>query len=308
MSTSSLFHPYRDLESEAADLVKRLGGIWTPGGGMCRCPAHNDRTPSLSVRVGRTALLFKCFAGCETIDVMRAIRRLDMSIPAGGERLAGSHSSPLSPVWLRRRAQDLWDEALPIAGTPAQAYLRRRAIPLTPSVLRYHPRTPLGRGKLAVFRPAMLAAIHEHDRLAALQRTFLDAPEPRRARDLAHPRRSLAQPGRGAVLLVPATEVLGLAEGVESALSAMILLGIPVWATLGSERFPHVAVPEAVTRLILLPDNDRAGRIGAAKASEAHVVPGRSIETIWPPALFNDWNDVLRAGRKGVGWGTRQVA
>ncbi|WP_240339343.1 toprim domain-containing protein [Novosphingobium sp. BW1] len=231
-----------------------------------------------------------------------------MSIPVGGERLAGLPNTPLSPAWLRRRAQDLWDEALPIAGTLAQAYLRRRAIPLTPSDLRYHPHTPLGRGKLAVFRPAMLAAIHEHDRLIAMQRTFLDAQEPRRARDLANPRRSLAQPGRGAVLLAPSTEVLGLAEGVESALSAMILLGLPVWATLGSERFPHVAVPETVTRLILLPDNDRAGHIGAAKASEVHALPSRTIETIWPPIGFNDWNDVLRTGRKGVVKGTRQAA
>jgi len=285
MPTSSIIHPYRDLESEAADLVKRLGGIWSPSGGMCRCPAHNDRTPSLSVRVGKKALLFKCFAGCETIDVLRAIRRLDMRIPIGRDMPVGLPNTHLSP-----------------------AYLRRRAIPLMPPVLRYHPRTPLGRGKLAAFRPAMLAAIHEDDRLVALQRTFLDTREPCRARDLAHPRRSLAQPGRGAVLLAPATEVLGLAEGVESALSAMILLGLPVWATLGSERFPHVALPTSVTRLILLPDNDRAGRIGAAKASEAHVVPGRTIETIWPPAGFNDWNDVLRAGRKGVGKRTRQAA
>tara|TARA_R110002167_G_scaffold23355_3_gene82895 strand:- start:182 stop:646 length:465 start_codon:yes stop_codon:yes gene_type:complete len=154
----------------------------------------------------------------------------------------------------------------------------------------------------------MLAVIHEHDRLVALQRTFLDAQEPRRARDLSHPRRSLAQPGRGAVILAPATEVLGLAEGVESALSAMILLDIPIWATLGSERFPHVAVPETVTRLILLPDADRAGRIGAAKAREVHALPGRTIETIWPPARFNDWNDALRAWRKGVVKGTRQAA
>ena len=308
MPTSSIIHPYRDLESEAADLVKRLGGIWSPSGGMCRCPAHNDRTPSLSVRVGKKALLFKCFAGCETIDVLRAIRRLDMRIPIGRDMPVGLPNTHLSPAWLRRRAQDLWDEAFPIAGTPAQAYLRRRAIPLMPPVLRYHPRTPLGRGKLAAFRPAMLAAIHEDDRLVALQRTFLDTREPCRARDLAHPRRSLAQPGRGAVLLAAATEVLGLAEGVESALSAMILLGLPVWATLGSERFPHVALPTSVTRLILLPDNDRAGRIGAAKASEVHVLPGRTIETIWPPAGFNDWNDVLRTGRKGVGQGTRQAA
>lgn len=239
---------------------------------------------------------------------MRAIRGLDRSILVGGDTLAGLPNTPLSPAQLRRRAQDLWDEALPIAGTPAQAYLRRRAIPLIPSVLTYHHRTPLGRGKLAEFRPAMLAAIHDGNRLIAMQRTFLDAHEPRRARDLANPRRSLGLPGRGAVLLAEANEVLGLAEGVESALSAMLLLGIPVWATLGSERFPHVAVPDTVTRLILLPDNDRAGRIGAAKASEVHGVPGRIIETVWPPAAFNDWNDVLRARRKGGGKGTRQAA
>lgn len=147
----------------------------------------------------------------------------------------------------------------------------------------------------------MLAALHERERLVALQRTFLDAHEPRRARDLANPRRMLGRPGRGAVMLAPATDRLGLAEGVETALSAMILLGIPVWATLGNERLAHIAIPDTVTHLILLPDNDRGGRIGVARALDAYVAPGRTIETLWPPAGFNDWNDVLRAGGKGVG-------
>lgn len=289
-----------DLETSAADLVKRLGGIWSPNGAMCRCPAHDDRSPSLSVRVGERALLFKCFAGCDTVDVMRAIRNLDPNIQLAGPPTA-KLSTSLSPTWLRNRALDLWDMSRPLPGTPAEQYLRRRAIPMSSRALRFHPRAPLGCGKLAVFRPALIAALHERSDFVALQRTFLDAHEPRRARDLANPRRMLGRPGRGAVILAPATDRLGLAEGIETALSAMILLGIPVWATLGNERFGHIAIPDTVTRLILLPDNDRGGRIGVARALDAYVAPGRTIETLWPPAGFNDWNDTLRAGGKGVG-------
>ncbi len=307
---SDLDHPsvHLDLETHAADLVKRLGGTLSPSGGMCLCPAHDDRTPSLSVRVGEKALLFKCFAGCDTLDVIRAIRRLDRSVPLSGR--AGLSPSPtsLSPAWLRQRALDLWDNALALAGTSAEQYLRRRLIIVSPPALRFHRRTPLGRGKRAVFRPAMLAALHERERLVAIQRTFLDTDAPRRARDLANSRRMLGSPGQGAVILAPANDTLGLAEGIETALSAILLLDIPVWATLGNERLPHIAIPDTVTRLILLPDNDRGGRIGAAKATEAYTMPGRTIETLWPPRGFNDWNDVLRAKGKGVEDWMRQAA
>ena len=41
---------------------------------IARCPSHDDRSPSLSVREledGRT--LIKCFAGCGAIDVLSAV-------------------------------------------------------------------------------------------------------------------------------------------------------------------------------------------------------------------------------------------
>lgn len=256
--------------------------------------------------MGDKALLFKCFAGCDTFDVMRAIRNLDPNIQLAGPSTT-SASTTVSPTWLRNRALDLWDMSRPLARTPAEQYLRRRSIPILSRTLRFHPHTPLGRGKLAVFRPALIAALHERSDFVALQRTFLDAHEPRRARDLANPRRMLGRPGRGAVMLAPATDRLGLAEGVETALSAMILLGIPVWATLGNERLAHIAIPDTVTHLILLPDNDWGGRIGVARALDAYVAPGRTIETLRPPAGFNDWNDVLRAGGKGV-WDLLRLA
>ncbi|MBB4151855.1 virulence-associated protein E [Sphingobium yanoikuyae] len=302
-----------ELETIGSDIVKRLGGIWKSGGGMCLCPAHADRSPSLSVRVGEHALLFKCFAGCDTRDVIREILRIEDNALHHVDRTAAISSRMPTDLWRRRQALRLWDEARPIIGTPAEIYLRRRRIALLPAALRFHPRTPLGQGEDVDFRPAMIAALHDggiHDegRFIAIQRTFFDRNDARRARDLPDPRMTLGQPDHAAVMLAPATTVLGLAEGVETALSAMILFAIPVWATLGSERLDQIAIPDRVNRLVLFPDNDIAGEIGAAHALDTYARYGRTIETEFPPAGFKDWNDVLQAGGEGVGKWWRQVA
>ena len=286
-----------ELEVAGAALVRRLGGAWSGDSGMCCCPAHDDRTPSLPVRVGETRLLFKCFAGCDISDVLRALRRDDLTaLDAHDGR---GVPSCLPKEWLQRRARELWGIGRPINWTIAETYLRNRSIDIAPDCLRFAPRTPLGRGRLAVFRPAMLAAVTDDSGLVAVHRTFLDR-KGRRARDLQHPRRLLGHPRTGAVRLAPATDTLGIAEGIETAISAMILLGIPVWAALGNERIPRIATPDSVSRLILLPDNDRAGRLAVPLAMKAQAVSGRRIETIWPWNDRNDWNDVLRHGGKGA--------
>ena len=292
-------HRNLDLETAGSDLVRRFRGTWHGRSGMCRCPAHDDRSPSLSVRVGDRSLLFKCFAGCDTIDVLRAIRRLNPeALDATGD---GSGRSDDLDEWLLGRACDLWRSGRRLDGTLGEVYLRNRAIDILPHALRFCNRTPLGRGAQAVFRPALLAAVTDDSGLLAVQRTFL-GEDARRARDLDNPRRMLARPRSGAVRLAPATDELGLAEGIETAVSAMLLLGIPVWAVLGNERLPHVAVPRLVSRLILLPDNDHAGRLAVPLAEEALAADGRQIETLWPWRNLNDWNDVLRLdGGKGVG-------
>jgi len=57
-------------------LLSRLDGVKETGHGkyVARCPAHDDRSPSLAISegdAGRT--LLKCFAGCETEDVLSAL-------------------------------------------------------------------------------------------------------------------------------------------------------------------------------------------------------------------------------------------
>jgi hypothetical protein len=110
------------LEQEARDLVERLGGRWSTNGGLCNCPAHDDRRPSLSVRPGRSRLLLHCFAGCTAWEVLKALVANGLVDPSGsgppGERVPEPAARLPSAPALR-----IWGAARPLEGTPAEAYL-----------------------------------------------------------------------------------------------------------------------------------------------------------------------------------------
>jgi hypothetical protein len=62
--------------STADALLDRLDGVVSRGASQwsARCPAHEDRDPSLSVRETEDGwVLLHCFAGCETGDVLAAV-------------------------------------------------------------------------------------------------------------------------------------------------------------------------------------------------------------------------------------------
>lgn len=65
---------------------------------LARCPAHNDRSPSLSIREGRDGrTLIRCWAGCGLPDVLQAAG-LKMSDLFDGP--------PPSPAAARQAAQE----------------------------------------------------------------------------------------------------------------------------------------------------------------------------------------------------------
>lgn len=294
------------LEGAAQILVQRLGGRWHARGAMCLCPAHADRTPSLSVRIGHTSLLFKCFAGCRPDAVLAAIRNLGLDVPAHPgaahvDRTADPEST--EPRLTSQLARDLWDHALPLERSPGDRYLATRMVATSSRALRWHQRIPLGRGRAVGFRPGILAAVVERDRVIAVQRLFVDPRTARLAEDLAKAKLTLGRPLTGAVPLDDAGPTLGLAEGIENALSAARLLEIPVWATLGAERLHQIAIPAGVERLVLLADNDLAGHRAERRARAVYAAQGLVVTALWPWHGQNDWNDVLMKGGKGEGTG-----
>lgn len=280
-------HPGPGPDEEGRALVERLGGRWTANGGLCRCPAHEDRTPSLSVRPGRTRLLLHCFAGCSAEEVLRALDRERLLEPnAPGLPADSVHDDPR----LGTAALRIWTESRSLQGTIAERYLGARGLRTASPELRFHPRTPHGRRPLTRYRPALIAAVRDDAGLTAIHRTFLDV-----ATGAGGPRKcGLGRFGRGAVRLGGPASAIGLAEGIETALSATALFGIPCWATLGTERFGHVALPAETQELMLFLDNDCGGKRAEALAREAFERRLR-ITAHYPPRPGEDWNDVLRS-------------
>ncbi len=91
-----------------------------------------------------------------------------------------------------------------------------------------------------------------------------------------------------------ADKALGLAEGVETALSATQLFEIPVWAALGS-RLDRIDVPDNVIEVQVFSDNGEPGHEAAEKAAEKFTSQGRRVVLRFPPEPFGDWNDALQA-------------
>jgi putative DNA primase/helicase len=63
----------------AAEIARHLRGRKMPSGWIARCPAHEDRNPSLSLTDGEGGrLLVHCHAGCEQIAVIDALKALGL--------------------------------------------------------------------------------------------------------------------------------------------------------------------------------------------------------------------------------------
>ena len=102
---------------------------------------------------------------------------------------------------------------------------------------------------------------------AALHRTYLDQFGGKA--DVASPRKMMGSMPTGAVRLMPHEHVLGIAEGIETALSASNLFNIPCWASLTAGLLQEWTPPANVSTVFVCGDNDgsstgRPPRTGSA--------------------------------------------
>jgi hypothetical protein len=245
----------------------------------CPCPnhgrGHGDRNPSLSISDGDdNKILVRCFAGCEFPDIIDALRGRGL---LNDNRIEPRRDAPrvIQKIEPDPLALELWEMSEPIYGTVAEEYLQRRGILLTPPSLGH-------------YRGSMIAAVHQPYRgIAAIQKTPIKPDFSRGDRMTKGPL------GTGAVRLGAAQEIMGIAEGTETALSAMMLTGMSVWASLGGKRLHNVELPPFVREVHIFADNDQPGSEAAYRASDVHREVGRTVKIRRPPPQFKDFNDFI---------------
>ncbi|HWG75365.1 MAG TPA: toprim domain-containing protein [Steroidobacteraceae bacterium] len=103
-----------------------------------------------------------------------------------------------------------------------------------------------------------------------------------------------------AVRLMQPTDVLGIAEGIETALSAAALDSAPVWSALNTSLLAKFDPPAEVHTLRIYADRDEAGLLAAGRLMER--LQGRvRFELRVPASPAKDFNDALLSRSSGGG-------
>ena len=144
----------------------------------------------------------------------------------------------------------------------------------------------------------MLADVRDRNGdLATVHVTYLDGGQKLASQESRKMLSPLTERVGCAVRLMPSTEVLGIAEGIETALSAALIDGIPVWAALNAGLLAKFDPPSEVTRLVIYADADVAGLTAACRLMER--LQGRiALEVRMPSPPSKDWNDALLLTRR----------
>jgi putative DNA primase/helicase len=272
------------------------------GNGTWFCnQSHGGASVNASGSAGNGFALIMDLKSCDFPEAARLV-----------ERIIGTYSAPKTAPAPKEEVDaaaehaevvKLWRGGVPVApDNPAGMYVARRlGKPVMSRALRFHATIPYGE----TTRKGMLSAyVDQNGELAGMQRTFLT--DDGNKASMRNPRLTIGKlPDGGAVRLMrlePRHSVLGIAEGVETALAASELFGVPCWAALNSGRLAVWEPPEGFKDIIIFGDNDanKAGQMAAYTLANRLEIDRKIITQVEiPPDVGTDWNDVLMQ-RKGL--------
>lgn len=294
-----------------ATIAAALGGAYRSGRWWrCICPVHGSctgRSATLALRDGAGGLIVHCHAECTRDAILAELRRLHLLDGSGD--YSGEAPPAADPRERERRieiARRIWGTGKDARGTPVARHLAARGIDREPPpCLRWAPRC-WHSGERAEL-PAMLARVDGPDaEMCGVHRTYLarDPDGTWHRRDRA----SLGPIAGGAVRLAPAGEALVVGEGIESTLSAMILMRRPGWAALSTSGLIGLILPPEVRHVIVCADNDEpksgrktgAGQKAARDAALRWASEGRRVCVVTPDRANSDMNDLLREARRAA--------
>ena len=194
-------------------------------------------------------------------------------------------------------ARKIWAASQPVAGTPAEAYLRARKITaeLHDAPLRFHPALIYRESRNSPPRklPALVAAVTDNrGENRGIHRTFLD-PDRNDKANVVSPRRSLGAILGNGVRFGVVDEFAIIGEGIETLLSLKsVAPHLPMVAALSAAHLAAWRPPSTLRRLVIAADNDEPGRNAARRLSERMSELRVEVNTIEP--LDADFNSELR--------------
>lgn len=181
-------------------------------------------------------------------------------------------------------------------GDLAHKYLASRHLEelIYPKALRFAESLKDGDGGV---RPCMVAIVQAPDGTnATLHRTFLK-PDGSGKADMRSPRKLMPAdlPDGSCVRTCEFTGgPLGIAEGIETAMSASAMFDLPVWAAINAGNLAKWTPPDGCDEVVIFGDNDSSFTGHAASYSLARRLKAKKIKVTVkiPNCVDTDWCDV----------------
>jgi len=140
----------------------------------------------------------------------------------------------------------------------------------------------------------MVAAVSmPNGQMSAVHRTYI-AWDGRGKAPVKPDKMTLGPIGKNAIRLSPIAPKLIIAEGIETTLSVMQVMGIGAWTPSSAGGLRAIELPPEVRHVIIAADGDKPGKDAACAARQRLVAEGRVVEIVHAPP-GKDFNDVLMA-------------
>jgi putative DNA primase/helicase len=206
----------------------------------------------------------------------------------------------------RQRNAKMWNAAHPVdPDDPVGIYLRRRGLVIDrfPDAVRFHPRVGYyENGNLIDYFPAMLGLVTNDGTAVGIHRTYLTSDGRKAPVGQAKKLTMTSGSMSGACIQLGAAQQLdsslrqlGVAEGIETALAAMLASGIPTVAAISAGGMERYALPPlgVVDELTIFADNDTSGvgQAAAAALEKRAIARGLAVRKLIPTDAGTDWAD-----------------
>jgi len=217
---------------------------------------------------------------------------------------------------IARKRNGIWKKSIPISdrkASIAQRYLQSRKLDgaaLTPHI-RFHPGMAYRDGDddgVTDFYPALVSRVYDNNgKPITIHRTYLDRTTGKKA-DVEEPKKLMPVPSlwtSNVGRVIPVTDVgnkriLGVTEGIETAIAASLATNMSVWATVSAEPLTSFVPPAEVEILVIFADLDRSGtgeRVAKELVANLKAMGWKGRVEI---ALPN--RSLLTDDKKGVDW------
>ncbi|HFS5767942.1 TPA: toprim domain-containing protein [Providencia rettgeri] len=193
-----------------------------------------------------------------------------------------------------------------LKNTSAAQYLQERGIFSLPADhVRFCENQPVKQsGKVQHFQAMWAIATDSKGKACYLHRTYLNgskkAPIPlvKKANALQADN-YLKHADSVAIRMFPVASTLGIAEGIETALSCKQIYGVNTWSTMNAQFMEKFIAPKGVKHLIIFADNDwsATGEAAAYACANKNLLSNNDIEKVsvrYPD--LGDFNDLLIQG------------